>query len=74
MVLLALTVLVAYVPLGIFQTPIAMLIAVVKAAMVVWIFMHVKISPRIILFTFLTSLYILFIGFLFILADYAYRT
>jgi cytochrome c oxidase subunit 4 len=44
-VLLVLTVLVAQVHLGILNTPIALLIALVKAAMIVMVFMNVRYAP-----------------------------
>jgi cytochrome c oxidase subunit 4 len=44
-VLLVVTVAVAQVHLGILNTPIAMLIALVKAAMIVLFFMHVRNAP-----------------------------
>lgn len=46
MVLLGLTVGVAYVDLGPFNLPISMLIAAVKAALIVLVFMHVRYSHR----------------------------
>ena len=36
----------SYVDLGIWNTPVAMLIAVTKASLVVFFFMHLKYSPR----------------------------
>ena len=44
-VLLVLTVLVAQLHLGILNTPIAMLIALVKATLIVLVFMHVRYAP-----------------------------
>ena len=41
-----LTVGASYVDLGIWNTPVAMLIAVTKASLVVFFFMHLKYSPR----------------------------
>jgi cytochrome c oxidase subunit 4 len=41
-----LTVAASYVDLGIWNTPVAMLIAVTKAGLVVFFFMHLKYSPR----------------------------
>jgi cytochrome c oxidase subunit IV len=41
-----LTVAASYVDLGIWNTPVAMLIAVTKASLVVLFFMHLKYSPR----------------------------
>lgn len=46
MALLVLTVGVAYVDLGFWNLPVAMAIAVVKALMIVLIFMHVRYSHR----------------------------
>jgi cytochrome c oxidase subunit 4 len=42
----AVTVAASYVDLGIWNTPVAMLIAVTKAGLVVTFFMHLKYSPR----------------------------
>src|SRR3981081_2324170 len=42
----AVTVAASYVDLGIWNTPVAMLIAVTKASLVVLFFMHLKYSPR----------------------------
>ena len=41
-----LTVAASYVDLGIWNTPVAMLIAVTKASLVVFFFMHLKYSPK----------------------------
>ena len=41
-----LTVAASYLDLGIWNTPVAMLIAVTKASLVVFFFMHLKYSPR----------------------------
>jgi len=40
------TVAASYVDLGIWNTPVAMLIAVTKAGLVVFFFMHLKYSPK----------------------------
>jgi cytochrome c oxidase subunit 4 len=40
------TVAASYVDLGIWNTPVAMLIAITKASLVVFFFMHLKYSPR----------------------------
>ena len=40
------TVAIAFVDLGFLNTPVAILIAMVKATLVIWYFMHVKYSPR----------------------------
>ena len=46
MVLLVVTVVAAYIPLGFLNMPIAMLIASVKAVLVILFFMHVKFASR----------------------------
>jgi len=46
MVLLVLTVVVAYFHLGALALPIAMAIAITKAALVVWYFMHMKYTGK----------------------------
>ena len=45
LILLVVTVLVAQVNLGIMNTPLAMTIAMVKAVMIVLIFMHIRYAP-----------------------------
>lgn len=41
-VLLVVTVAAAYVNLGVFNTPVAMLISLTKASLIIWFFMHVR--------------------------------
>lgn len=73
LVLLVVTVAVAYIDLGAFNLPIAMLIATIKASFIVLYFMHVKYSPRLIAILFGSSLYILLIGALLMFSDYMMR-
>ena len=60
-----LTVAASYVDLGIWNTPVAMLIAVTKASLVVFFFMHLKWDRPVNAIIFLSSLafVVLFIGF-----------
>jgi cytochrome c oxidase subunit 4 len=46
MVLLIITVVAAFLPLGVLNMPVAMLIATIKATLVILYFMHVKFSSR----------------------------
>jgi len=55
----ALTVGAAFVNLGMFNFPVAMLIAVVKASLVVWFFMHVKFQSHLTKLTIATGLFFL---------------
>jgi cytochrome c oxidase subunit 4 len=48
MVLLIVTYVAYLFPLGVWNLPIALAIAVVKAAMVLMVFMHVRLSPKIV--------------------------
>lgn len=73
MVLTAITVAVAYVDLAAWSTPIAIVIAIVKATAVVLIFMHVKYSPRVIGMIVVGSVVFLVILFLITLSDYLTR-
>lgn len=57
----ALTVGAAYVDLGTFNFPVAMLIAVVKATLVVWFFMHVKYQSHLTKLVIATGLFFLVI-------------
>jgi cytochrome c oxidase subunit 4 len=74
MVLLVATVGAAFVHLGSFNIVLAMLIAVTKAALVVWIFMHVKYSGKLV-WIFATAAFIwLGIMVVFTFADYMTRS
>lgn len=55
----ALTVAAAFVNLGTFNFPVAMLIAVIKASLVVWFFMHVKYQSHLMKLTLVTGLFFL---------------
>jgi cytochrome c oxidase subunit 4 len=66
----ALTVGAAYVDLGMLNFPVAMLIAVVKASLVVWYFMHVKYQSSLTKLTVATGLFFLAILLGMMLIDY----
>jgi cytochrome c oxidase subunit IV len=66
----ALTVGAAYVDLGTFNFPVAMLIAVFKATLVVWYFMHVKYQSSLTKLTLATGLFFLTILLGMMLIDY----
>lgn len=65
-----LTVLAARMDFGWANTPVALLIACTKAALVVLFFMHVKYSPRLVAMTVVVSMVFLAILFLITLSDY----
>lgn len=73
MVLTAITVAVAFVDLGVFSTPVAILIAVVKATLVILWFMHVKYNSRMIWLVVIGSFIFLAILFVWTLFDYLSR-
>lgn len=66
----ALTVGAAFVDLGMMNFPVAMLIAVVKASLVVWYFMHVKWQSHLTKLTLATGLFFLAILLGMMLIDY----
>ncbi len=70
MMLTGLTVAAAFVNLGSFNFPVAMLIAVFKASLVVWYFMHVKYQSRLTKLTLTTGLFFLAILLGMMLIDY----
>ena len=70
----ALTVGAAYIDLGTFNFPVAMLIAVFKATLVVWYFMHVKYQSRLTKLTVATGLFFLAILLGLMLIDYGSKT
>jgi cytochrome c oxidase subunit 4 len=70
MVLTALTVGAAFVNLGQFNFLVAMIIAVFKASLVVWYFMHVKYQSRLTKLTVATGLFFLAILLGLMLVDY----
>jgi cytochrome c oxidase subunit 4 len=67
----ALTVAAAYVNLGMLNFPVAMLIAIVKASLVVWFFMHVKYQSHLTKLTIATGLFFLVILLGETMIDYA---
>jgi len=73
MVLTAVTVGAAFIDLGALNVGVALGIAVVKAALVVLFFMHVKYSSRLVQLVVLASIFWLLILFLVTLSDYVTR-
>lgn len=67
----ALTVGAAFVDMGSFNFPVAMLIAVFKASLVVWYFMHVKYQSHLTKLTVATGLFFLAILLGMMLIDYS---
>jgi cytochrome c oxidase subunit IV len=74
LVLTAVTVAVSRIDLGPLNTPVALLIAITKAALVVLFFMHVRWSPRLIALAFAASLFWLFHMIAGTAADYLSRS
>jgi cytochrome c oxidase subunit 4 len=68
-----LTVQAAFLDLGVFNTPIALAIAITKATVVVLYFMHVKYSPRLTRIVVMGSLLWLALLLVMTLGDYATR-
>ncbi len=74
MILLVITVIVAFQPLGIFNLPVAMGIAVVKGIIIVMYFMEVKYGSKL-LWVFVSSSFLFLVIFLVLtMNDYATRT
>jgi len=73
MVLTVVTVGLAYVDLGVLNIAVALAVAVVKAALVVLFFMHVKYSSRLVQLVVLASIFWLLILFTMTLSDYVTR-
>ena len=71
MVLTGVTVAAAFVNLGSFNFPVAMIIAGFKASLVIWFFMHVKYQSRLTKLTVATGLFFLTILLGMMLIDYA---
>jgi cytochrome c oxidase subunit 4 len=74
MALTALTVWAAFQHLGIWNTPLALAIAMTKATLVALIFMHLKYSPRRTVIVFVASVLWLAILFVITLSDYLSRS
>lgn len=73
MVLTVITVWIAFVDLGVLNTPVAFAIATVKATVVILYFMHVRHSTRLTWVVIIGSLFILGVLFVITLADYLTR-
>jgi cytochrome c oxidase subunit IV len=73
MVLTAITVAAAFTPLGAFNFPVAISIAILKATLVVLFFMHVKYSSRLTKMIVAMSVFFLMILFGLTLTDYLSR-
>jgi cytochrome c oxidase subunit 4 len=73
MVLTVITVAVSRVDLGVFNTGVAMLIAIVKATVVILWFMHVIHSPRLTWIVVIASFLMLAVLFILTFADYLTR-
>ena len=71
--LLVITLVAAYFDLGAANLPIAMAIAIVKAGFVMWFFMHLKFSSRLVQFFALGALFWLAILFFLTFNDYGAR-
>ncbi len=71
--LLGATVAVAFVPLGAFNVPAAMTIATIKASLVLWYFMHLRSSPKLVLLFLIAALAMLVVGAVLTFADYVTR-
>ncbi len=72
MVLTALTVWAAFQHLGIWNTPLALAVAVTKALLVAWIFMHLRGSPKLTIFV--VSASVLWLAFLILITASDYLT
>ena len=72
-VLTGITVQVAYLDLGLLNTPIAIAIASLKATLVILYFMHVRWSESLVLLSILVSVFTLILLFAFALSDYLTR-
>ena len=72
MLLTAVTIVVAFLNLGLLNTPIALIIATIKATLVILYFMHVRHSTRLTWVVVIVSF--LFVGILFVLTFSDYLT
>ena len=72
MLFTALTVWAAFQPLGVWNTPLALSIAVTKALLVAWIFMHLRHSPKLTIFVVAAS--VLWLAFLIVITASDYLT
>ena len=67
------TVAIAYVDLGFLNTPVAIFIAMIKATLVIWYFMHVKYSPKLVALFAFSGFFWLIIMFSMTMQDYYTR-
>jgi cytochrome c oxidase subunit IV len=72
MLFTALTVWAAFQHLGVWNTPLALAIAVTKALLVAWIFMHLRHSPKLTIFVVAAS--VLWLAFLILITASDYLT
>ena len=70
----ALTVWASYLHLGVWNTPVALTIAVTKALLVAWIFMHLRHSPKLTLIVVAASVLWLAILIVITTSDYVTRS
>jgi len=73
MVLLVITYALDHVHMGGWNLILSMIIAVIKAAMVIWFFMEAKWSNRLVLLAFGSGLLMMFVCALLMMADYMTR-
>lgn len=73
MVLLAVTVGMSFVHFGHLNIPLALLVATIKAGMVIWIFMHVRESSPVVIACIAITIITLLIGITLLMADYLAR-
>ena len=67
------TVAIAFVDLGFLNTPVAIFIAMIKATLVIWYFMHVKYSPKLVALFAFAGFFWLIIMFSMTMQDYYTR-
>ena len=67
------TVAIAFVDLGFLNTPVAILIALVKATLVIWYFMHVNYRPKVVALYAFAGFFLLIIMFSMTMQDYYTR-
>lgn len=73
LLLLLITWRVAYIRLGDFNLILALIIGIAKAALVLWVFMNLRGSPKLVLLLFGMALVMAFIGTLLTFSDYLMR-
>ncbi|MBI4404572.1 MAG: cytochrome C oxidase subunit IV family protein [Deltaproteobacteria bacterium] len=73
LLLLFISVAVAQINLGLMNLAVALLIAAAKAALVIWYFMHVRVSPRLVLVAIGAAVFMLTIAFILTMTDYVTR-